>query len=59
MAVKRAIDTPSLTDDVIRDLWERASTAAHREAQAETGIDFPRPPLAWKDVFETAYTPDH
>ncbi len=52
-------ETPSLTDAVIRDeLWERALYKAHRDAQAETGMDFPLPQLTWEEVFEREYRLD-
>jgi hypothetical protein len=49
-------DTPSLTDKVIQDMWERALRKAHREARRETGLDIPYTPLTWEDVFDTDYT---
>ena len=49
-------DTPSLTDKVIRDMWERALLKAHREACRETGLDIPYTSLTWEEVFDTAYT---
>ena len=43
-------DTPSLTDEVIRDMWERALRKAHREARRETGLDIPQTSLTWAEV---------
>ena len=48
-------DTPSLTDAVIRDMWERALRKAHREARRETGLDIPQTSLTWEDVYDTDY----
>jgi hypothetical protein len=52
-------DTPSLTDEVIRRLWDRTLREAHEDAQEETGLEFPCPALTWQDVFETTYDVDH
>ncbi len=48
-------DTPSLTDNVIRVLWDRALGAAYDEAQDEVGMDFPLLVLTWEEVFEQDY----
>lgn len=48
-------DTPSLTDNAIRGLWERALGAAYDEAQDEVGMDFPLLVLTWEEVFEQDY----
>ena len=48
-------DTPSLTDNAIRGLWDRALGAAYDEAQDEVGIDFPLLVLTWEEVFEQDY----
>jgi hypothetical protein len=48
-------DTPSLTDDVIRGLWDRALRKAHREAESDMNQAIPLLSLTWDDVFVTAY----
>jgi hypothetical protein len=48
-------DTPSLTDAVIRRLWDRALRKAHREAESDMDRSLPPVALAWDDVFETTY----
>lgn len=48
-------DTPSLTDNVIRGLWDRALGGAYDEAQDEVGLDFPLPVLTWEEVFAQDY----
>jgi Domain of unknown function DUF29 len=51
-------DTPSLTDDFIRRLWERALRKAHREAESDTDQMLPRLSLTWEEVFTAEYTLD-
>lgn len=48
-------DTPSLTETVIRGLWERALRKGHREAESDMDQEIPPLSLTWEDVFETAY----
>ena len=48
-------DTPSLTDDVIRRLWESTLRKAHREAEGDMDRAIPPLSLTWDDVFTTAY----
>lgn len=48
-------DTPSLSDDVIRDLWDRCFRAAKREADAEMNQKSRINHLSWEDVFEEQY----
>jgi hypothetical protein len=49
-------DTPSLTDDVIRRLWERTLRKAHREVEGDMNQAIPPLSLTWDEVFATAYT---
>ncbi|MGH8578816.1 MAG: hypothetical protein ACREVK_01385 [Gammaproteobacteria bacterium] len=47
--------TPSLTDVVIRQMWDRCFTAAKREAEGEMNQKTPIAGLSWGGVFESAY----
>jgi hypothetical protein len=49
-------DTPSLSDDVIRRLWERTLRKARREAEGEMDRAIPPLSLTWDEVFATEYT---
>jgi hypothetical protein len=49
-------ETPSLTDDVIRRLWDRALRKAHREAEGDIDQGIPPLQLTWDEVFETEYS---
>jgi prophage DNA circulation protein len=49
-------DTPSLTDNVIRGLWDRALRKAHREAESDMDRAIPPLSLTWDDVFTTEYS---
>jgi hypothetical protein len=51
-------DTPSLTDDAIRRLWERTLRKARREAEGDMDRAIPPLSLTWDDVFSTVYTLD-
>lgn len=48
-------ETPSLTDDVIRDMWEECLRAAIREAEGEMSHKTAVLSLSWDDVFEEEY----
>jgi hypothetical protein len=49
-------DTPSLTENIVQGLWDRALGAAYDAAQDEVGMDFPLPILTWEEIFEKEYT---
>lgn len=49
-------DTPSLTDDVIKRLWERTLRKARREAEGDMDRAIPPLLLTWDEVFATEYT---
>ncbi len=48
-------ETPSLTDAMIRELWEKAFASAYREAQAEMNRPAAASELSWEEVFEKTY----
>jgi Domain of unknown function DUF29 len=49
-------DTPSLTDERIRQRWDACLRKAHREAEGDIDRDVPRIGLSWEEAFETPYT---
>ena len=49
-------DTPSLTDAVIRRLWERTLRKAHRDAEGDMDQSIPPMPLTWEEVFTQDYS---
>jgi hypothetical protein len=49
-------DTPSLTDDRIRQRWDTCLRKAHQEAEGDIDRDIPQMDLSWEGVFEAAYT---
>jgi predicted phage tail protein len=49
-------DTPSLTDERIRQRWEACLRKAHREAEGEINRDIPQMELSWEEVFGAPYT---
>lgn len=49
-------ETPSLTNEVIRHLWDRTLRKAHREAETELARDLQPTPLTWEEVFEHDYS---
>jgi len=49
-------DTPSLTDDRIRQRWDICLRKAHQEAEGDIDRDIPQMDLSWEGVFEAAYT---
>jgi len=51
-------DTPSLTNEVIQGIWERALRKAHREAESELDMPIPSMSLEWDEVFANAFTLD-
>lgn len=48
-------DTPSVTDNVIRDLWQKCFERAKDEAEGEMNQDSPLNALSWDEVFKTEY----
>jgi hypothetical protein len=48
-------DEPSLTDDVIRSLWDRCLQRAISEAQIEMSATTTIKSLTWNEVFEDDY----
>jgi hypothetical protein len=48
-------ETPSITDDVLRQMWEHCFQRAKRYAERETGRSIPSQTLSWHDVFEADY----
>ena len=51
-------ETPSLTDDVIEEIWEKCLQAAKREAEADMNQDASVSKLSWEEVFEEVYKRD-
>jgi Domain of unknown function DUF29 len=49
-------DTPSLTDDRIRQRWDACLRKARREAEGEVNRDIPQIGLSWEEVFEVPYS---
>lgn len=48
-------ETPSLTDDVVREMWDKCLRVAIREAAGEMSQKSPISSLSWDDVFEEEY----
>jgi hypothetical protein len=48
-------ETPSLTNDVILELWEKCFRAAKREAEGEMNQKSHLLALSWQEVFEEPY----
>ena len=48
-------ETPSLTNDVVREMWEKCLRAAIREAEGEMGQKSAVSSVSWNDVFEEEY----
>jgi hypothetical protein len=51
-------ETPSLTGDAIREMWEASLRAATREAEGETNQSSNVSSLSWQEVFEEEYEID-
>lgn len=51
-------DTPSLTDERVRQRWAACLRKAHREAEGEINRDIPPIALSWEEVFEVPYASD-
>jgi hypothetical protein len=48
-------ETPSLTDEVIRAMWDRCLESAKDQAEAEMDQEISLAQLSWDDVFLTDY----
>ena len=48
-------ETPSLTDHVIEDIWDKCFQAAKREAEADMNQDTFLSELSWEEVIEADY----
>jgi hypothetical protein len=48
-------ETPSLTDDMIEEIWNKCLQAAKREAEADMNQDSSVSELTWKEVFDDEY----
>jgi hypothetical protein len=48
-------ETPSLTNHVIKELWDKVFIIANRDAQAEMGKKSAMTSLSWQAVFEDDY----
>jgi len=51
-------ETPSLTDAVIREMWDKSFRAATREAEGEINQPSSVSSLSWEEVFEHEYRID-
>ncbi|MEK7991973.1 MAG: DUF29 domain-containing protein [Thiotrichaceae bacterium] len=49
-------ETPSLTDHVIEQMWDKCVQSAIIEAEAEMGQSTQIKTLSWQDVFEIKYS---
>lgn len=45
-------ETPSLTDDVIKKMWDGCLRAATREAEGEMNQESAVSPVSWQEVFD-------
>ena len=48
-------ETPSLTNDMIKEIWNKCLQAANREAEADMNQDSSISELTWQEVFEDDY----
>lgn len=48
-------ETPSLTDDVMKEMWDKYFQAAKREAEGDMNQASSISALSWKEVFEEEY----
>lgn len=48
-------ETPSLSAEVIKQMWDRCLASARREAEAAIDQPIPRATLSWEEVFDVAY----
>ena len=51
-------ETPSLTNEIIDEVWAKCFQAAKREAEAEMNLDSLVIELSWEEVFENKYSLD-
>jgi hypothetical protein len=51
-------ETPSLTDDVIRGLWDECFARALRQAEAEMNLESTVKDLSWEQAFQDGYDLD-
>jgi hypothetical protein len=51
-------ETPSLTNDIIEEVWGKCFQAAKREAEADMNQDSSVIELSWEEVFENKYSLD-
>jgi hypothetical protein len=49
-------ETPSLNDQVVKELWDNAFAIANRDAAAEMGWSTEIAALTWQQVFGANYT---
>ncbi len=49
-------ETPSLTDAIFREMWDKCFQAAKREAEGDMNQLSPVTALSWKEVFEDRYS---
>ena len=48
-------ETPSLTDEMIEEIWDKCLQAAKREAEADMNQDSTVSELTWEEVFKDEY----
>jgi hypothetical protein len=48
-------ETPSLTNDMIEEIWNKCLQAANREAEADINQDSSVSELTWQEVFDDDY----
>jgi hypothetical protein len=51
-------ETPSITDELIEEIWGKCFQAAKREAEADMNRDSSVSDLSWEEVFEEEYKRD-
>lgn len=51
-------ETPSLTNEIIEEVWGKCFQAAKREAEADMNQDSSVIELSWEEVFENKYSLD-
>lgn len=51
-------ETPSLTNEIIDEVWEKCFKAAKREAEGDMNQDSSVIELSWEEVFENKYNLD-
>jgi hypothetical protein len=48
-------ETPSISDDVIRAIWQKCFLRAKAQAKVETNLEIALPELTWEQVFSAEY----